>query len=117
MFIFPSDVKIVPVLPLRVGRTQSNVSQPFSMAMKISAGSPMPSKCRGLCSGNISFTHLTAVDMSSFAKEPPIPKPSNSRLAAVPSAPADSTDISLRTVALSFRSSSYRPPWTTANNA
>ena len=40
----PVEVSAVPVRPIRVGRTQSNMSTPRSITSRIPSGSPMPMK-------------------------------------------------------------------------
>ena len=78
IFIFPPLVYRDPFLQyVSVAHNQKDPLH-FSIPINKSSGSPMPRRCRGFSSGKISFTHFTAVDISSLAKLPPIPKPSKS---------------------------------------
>ena len=49
---FHFDEKAMPCLPSLVGRTQSNISNPFSIACRMSSGVPTPMRYLGLSSGN-----------------------------------------------------------------
>lgn len=51
--------KAMPCLPSLVGRTQSNISNPFSIACKISSGVPTPMRYLGLFSGSFDPVNLT----------------------------------------------------------
>ena len=93
----------VPLRATRDGDTQSNVSVPFSMAVNMSSGSLMPSRCRGRSAGSSSHTQRTMVPRFAFSSAPPMPKPSK------PS--GNRSRVAVR------RRSSYCAPWTTANNA
>ena len=53
IFILPLVVNIVPFLAFLVGITQSNISIPISIAVKIFSGVPTPIKYLGLSAGMI----------------------------------------------------------------
>ena len=84
IFILPNFVYNEPLRAIRVGATQSKVSQPFSTPKIKSTGSPTPKRWRGFSCGKISLTHLTAVAISSLTKDPPTPNPPKSAPPALP---------------------------------
>ncbi len=86
---------------MRVGATQSKVSQPNSAPINKSRGScPMPSRCRGLFSGRIGHTVFNISSMPSAVNTPPMPNPS--------------TGCAAQNLADSARKSRKVPPCTTA---
>lgn len=103
-FIYPYEVKAVPNLAVRVGKTQSNISTPNAAHKAISTGYPTPIKYLGLFLGRYSQQNLTTLKKVALAyppARPPIANPLASFL------PISSKHLFLKSKSI--------PPWTIGN--